>query len=101
MSAFNLTIDPEHLIVTFGQPASVLPKESIRVPFEIRDGSFRRRINPTLLYRSTTFSRDAAIFADLLAYAPGLNTSRADIQGVLRPGGAVARTGAAAACQAG
>src|SRR5437667_416302 len=38
LSAFTVTLDPDHMIVTFGQSTTVLPKDSIKVPFEIRDG---------------------------------------------------------------
>jgi predicted Zn-dependent protease len=39
--------------------------------------------SPSLLYGLPRFSEDAALFRDLLAYAPGLNTSWADIRAVL------------------
>jgi hypothetical protein len=36
-----------------------------------------------LLYRPPTFTPDGRVFTDLVSYAPGLNTSRADVLGVL------------------
>jgi hypothetical protein len=36
-----------------------------------------------LLYRRPTFSGDVRVFQDLTAYAPGLNTTRADVRAVL------------------
>src|SRR5262249_51666347 len=35
------------------------------------------------LYARPSFSNDARLFSDLVAYAPGMNTSRADIEAVL------------------
>jgi hypothetical protein len=43
-------------------------------------GSLRRE---RLLYRRPTFVPDGRLFTDLIAFAPGLNTSHADILGVL------------------
>jgi hypothetical protein len=39
--------------------------------------------SPSLLYQHIVFSNDARLFTDLLTYAPGLNTTAADIQAAL------------------
>jgi tetratricopeptide (TPR) repeat protein len=42
------------------------------------------RLRPdALLYRPPTFAPDGRLFTDLVAFAPGLNTSQADVLGVL------------------
>src|SRR5207247_1823418 len=38
---------------------------------------------PSLLYQRPGYSDDARLFHDLLAYAPGMNTSLADIEAVV------------------
>ncbi len=52
-----------------------------------RADTFRRRIEsgwtPTLLYQPPTCSEDPRLFSDLVAYAPGLNTTDADVLAVL------------------
>src|SRR5262249_47389928 len=47
---------------------------------ELRGGSGQM---PSLLYERPSFKDDPRHFADLLAYAPGLNTSLADMEAVL------------------
>jgi ferric-dicitrate binding protein FerR (iron transport regulator) len=48
---------------------------------------YRRHIEqgwtPTLLYQAPSYTGDARLFSDLVSYAPGLNTTEADIQTVL------------------
>src|SRR5262249_35676760 len=40
-------------------------------------------VHRSLLYQRPTFTSDQRVFTDLLAYAPGMNTSRADVLAVL------------------
>ena len=42
-----------------------------------------RRMPKGLLYQRPSYSDDARLFSDLLAYAPGMNTSLADIEAVI------------------
>jgi hypothetical protein len=41
------------------------------------------RVNDALLYQRPTFRGQAAVFSDLVSYAPGMNTSQADILAIL------------------
>jgi hypothetical protein len=43
-----------------------------------------RRFAPALLYRPSRYTADDRLYFDLLAYAPGVNTSAADIRAVLQ-----------------
>jgi ferric-dicitrate binding protein FerR (iron transport regulator) len=49
----------------------------------------------TLLYRRPSFAPDGRLFTDLVAYAPGLNTTQADVLGVLEAEAALDLGGAA------
>ena len=54
----------------------------------IQDGIIIRRLShdisaPSLIYDRLTFTADARLFTDLVSYAPGLNSSRADLLAVL------------------
>ncbi len=44
---------------------------------------FGEQQNATFLYQRPTFSGDRSVFANLLAYAPGMNTQVSDVLGVL------------------
>ena len=50
-------------------------------------GDYRKRIEagwaPNLVYQPPTYTGDARLFSDLVSYAPGLNTTDADIRAVL------------------
>jgi tetratricopeptide (TPR) repeat protein len=48
-----------------------------------REGLVRNRRAPSLVYQQARFSENGRLFDDLLSYAPGLNTTWADIQAVL------------------
>ncbi len=52
----------------------------IRVPYTVMRGT---NVASSLLYQPPTYTGDARLFSDLVSYAPGLNTSDADIQSVL------------------
>jgi hypothetical protein len=49
----------------------------------LRNGVDGAEHSPSLLYQRPAYSADDRLFYDLLAYAPGLNTSAADIRAVL------------------
>ncbi len=54
-----------------------------RTDFQRRGGDYESQTPRSLLYEPIVFSNDQRLFTDLLAYAPGLNTSSADVQAVL------------------
>src|SRR5258708_30010585 len=50
-------------------------------PYTVAQG--RRAAGQSLVYQTPSFTNDDRIFRDLIAYAPGLATSDADVQAVL------------------
>src|SRR5262249_17264907 len=55
------------------------------VEMDYKRAIYRRQLHPqSLLYHRAIFTGDQALFHDLTIYAPGLNTSTADIQAVLQ-----------------
>ena len=71
-----------------GEPPVVLSEEALRrAGPDAVDGWIARLLADgppsSPLYERPSFSRDNRLFTDLLAYAPGMSTSRADVLAVL------------------
>src|SRR5262249_47026757 len=66
------------------RPASTPPADSAEDPNQV-DAALRSTSSrmPSLLYARPSFNNSPQHFADLVAYAPGMNTSNADIEAVL------------------